>query len=93
MDSDARQRSAAVQATCRGHFLILRCWRRRNIHVVLDQRHLDGIQPQITAAAEAILRESSSPYTLPALISALEAISQLIRRVRNATAHISPPRP
>jgi hypothetical protein len=36
-----------------------------DVHAVLDQLHLDGTQPQITATAEAILRESGSPYTLP----------------------------
>jgi hypothetical protein len=49
-----------------------------DLHAVLDQLHLDGTQPQTTAAAEAILRESGSPYTLPTLISALgEVINQL----------------
>ena len=36
-----------------------------DVHAVLDQLHLDGTRPQITAAADAILRESGSPYTLP----------------------------
>ena len=63
-----------------------------DIHAVLDQLHLDGTQPEITAAAGAILRESGSPYTLPALISALdEVISQLTRSVHHATADITPP--
>ena len=65
-----------------------------DIHAVLDQLHLDGTQPQITTAAEAILRESGSPYTLPALIDALgEVIDQLTRTIRDATADISPPGP
>jgi len=63
-----------------------------DIHAVLDQLHLDGTQPQITSTAEAILRESGSPYTLPGLISALdEVISQLIRAKSQATAAASPP--
>ena len=63
-----------------------------DIHAVLDQLHLDGTQPQITRTAEAILRESGSPYTLPGLISALdEVISQLIRATRQAIADVSPP--
>ena len=63
-----------------------------DIHAVLDQLHLDGTQPEITSTAEAILRESDSPYTLPALISALdEVISQLTRATRHAIADITPP--
>jgi hypothetical protein len=63
-----------------------------DIHAVLDQLHLDGAQPEITITADAILRESGSPYTLPALISALdEVISQLTRATRHAIAEISPP--
>jgi hypothetical protein len=58
-------------------------------HAVLDQLHLDGTQPQITAMAEATLRESGSPYTLPALISALsDVIDQLTRATRHATTGI-----
>src|SRR5580704_15051336 len=58
-----------------------------DVHAVLDQLHLDGTRPEITIAADAILRESGSPYTLPALISALdEVISQLTRATRHAIA-------
>jgi hypothetical protein len=80
---------AAVQPA--GHarditFLLL------DVHAVLDQLHLDGTRPEITIAADAILRESGSPYTLPALISALdEMISQLNRSTRHAIADIRPP--
>jgi hypothetical protein len=60
-----------------------------DVHAVLDQLHLDGTQPQITSIAEAIMRESGSPYTLPGLISALdEVISQLTRATRHAVAQI-----
>jgi hypothetical protein len=64
-----------------------------DVHAVLDQLHLDGTQPQTTAAAEAILRESGSPYaTLPALISALsDVIDQLTRATHHATADIPSP--
>ena len=63
-----------------------------DVHAVLDQLHLDGTQPQITSTAEAILRESGSPYTMPGLISALdEVISQLTRATHHATADITPP--
>ncbi len=49
-----------------------------DIHAVLDQLHLDGTRPQITSTADAILRESGSPCTLPGLTGALdEVISQL----------------
>ena len=65
-----------------------------DIHAVLDQLHLDGTQPHITAAAEAVLRESGSPYTLPTLISALgEVIDQLTRATRHATADIRQAQP
>ena len=63
-----------------------------DVHAVLDQLHLDGTQPQITSTADAILRESGSPYTLPGLISALDdVISQLTRATRQAIADVSPP--
>jgi hypothetical protein len=65
-----------------------------DVHAVLDQLYPGGTQPQVTAAADAVLRASGSPYTLPALISALgEVINQLTRTIRDATADISPPRP
>jgi N-acetylglucosamine-6-phosphate deacetylase len=65
-----------------------------DIHSVLDQFYLDGTQTQITAAAEAVLRESGSPYTLPTLISALaEVIDQLTRATRHAAADIPQPQP
>jgi hypothetical protein len=57
------------------------------VHAVLDQLRLDGTQPQTTGAADAVLRESGSPYNLPALISALgDVINQLTRAIRHATA-------
>jgi hypothetical protein len=37
-----------------------------DVHAVLDHLYLDGTQPQITAPAEDYLRETASPYTLPA---------------------------
>ena len=61
-----------------------------DVHAVLDQLHLDGTQPEITSIAEAILRESGSPYTLPGLITGLdEVISQLTRATRQAIAEVS----
>jgi hypothetical protein len=41
-----------------------------DVHAVLDHLYLDGTQPQITSPAEDYLRESASPYSLPALIRA-----------------------
>jgi hypothetical protein len=62
-----------------------------DVHSVLDHLYLDGTQSQITAPAEDYLRESSSPYTLPTLISALaEVINLLGRVVRDASPPASP---
>ena len=62
-----------------------------DVHAVLDHLYLDGTQPEITAPAEDYLRESASPYTLPALIDALgEATGQLGRAGRQALAGIPP---
>jgi hypothetical protein len=56
-----------------------------DVHAVLDHLYLDGTQPQITAPAEDYLHESASPYTLPALISALaEVITMLSTAIREA---------
>jgi hypothetical protein len=63
-----------------------------DIHAVPGQLHLDGTQPQITTTAEAILRESGSPCTLPELTGGPgEVIGQLTRAIRHATADIGPP--
>ncbi len=65
-----------------------------DVHAVLDHLYLDGTQPGITAPAEDYLRESASPYTLPALIDALgEATGQLSRAERQALAGIPPDPP
>jgi hypothetical protein len=62
-----------------------------DVHAVLDHLYLDGTQPQITAPAEDYLRESASPYTMPALIDALaEATGQLSRAERQAFDAIPP---
>ena len=56
-----------------------------------DHLYLDGTQPQITSPAEDYLRESASPYTLPALIDALgEVTDQLSRAERQALDGIPP---
>jgi hypothetical protein len=57
-----------------------------DIHAVLDHLYLDGAQPHLTAPAEDYLRESASPYTLPALIGALaEVINLPGRAIRDAS--------
>jgi len=62
-----------------------------DVHAVLDHLYLDGTQPQITAPAEHYLRESASPYTLPALIDALgEVTDHLSRAERHALDGIPP---
>ncbi|HTQ90777.1 MAG TPA: hypothetical protein VMK84_14940 [Streptosporangiaceae bacterium] len=65
-----------------------------DVHAVLDHLYLDGTQPQITAPAEHYLRESASPYTLPALIDALgEVTGHLSRAGRQALDDIPPDPP
>jgi hypothetical protein len=65
-----------------------------DVHAVLDHLYLDGTQPQITAPAEDYLRESASPYTLPALIDALgEATDHLSRAERQAASRPARPHP
>ena len=60
-----------------------------DVHAVLDHLYLDGTRLQATAPAADYLRESASPYTLPALIDALaEVIAQLTRATRDATVYI-----
>ena len=67
-----------------------------DVHAVLDHLYLDGTQPQITAPAEDYLRESASPYTLPALIGAVvDVISMVGRAIRDAVppdlvTHLTP---
>jgi hypothetical protein len=60
-------------------------------HAVLDHLYLDGTRSQATGPAEDYLRESASPYTLPALIGALdEAISMLCRAETEAFRRTPP---
>src|SRR2546421_11499112 len=62
-----------------------------DIHAVLDHLYLDGTQPHITAPAEDYLRESASPYTLPALIGALDdVITMLTCAIRDTGPPASP---
>jgi hypothetical protein len=56
-----------------------------DVHAAMDHLYLDGTQPQITAPAEDYLRESASPYTLPALISAVgDVVTMLSHAIRHA---------
>ena len=65
-----------------------------DIHAVLDHLYLDGTRPEIISPAEDYLRESASPYSLPALIDALaEVTGQLSRAERQALGSIRPTRP
>ena len=62
-----------------------------DVHAVLDHLYLDGTQPEITAPAEDYLRESASPYSLPALIDALgEVTDHLSYAERHALGSIPP---
>ncbi len=62
-----------------------------DVHAVLDHLYLDGTQPQITSPAQDYLRESASPYSLPALIDALgEVTGRLSGAEREALARIPP---
>ena len=55
-----------------------------DVHAILDHLYLDGTQAHITDPAEDYLRESASPYTLPALIGALgEVVTMLTGAIRD----------
>ena len=60
-------------------------------HAVLDHLYLDGTRPQVTRPAEAWLRESASPYTLPALIDALDEVINTICRAECEAFGCAPP--
>jgi hypothetical protein len=62
-----------------------------DVHGLLSELCLDGVQPQITALIQASLRNCDSLYTPDTLISALdEVITQLIYATRDAAARIQP---
>jgi hypothetical protein len=61
-------------------------------HSVLGQICLDPDRPDIAGRAGELLRYTGSPYTLPALIAALDdVINQLTRAMRDAFASLTPP--
>ncbi len=64
-----------------------------DVHAVLDHLYLDGTQPQITSPAEDYLRESASPYTLPALIDALGEVTDQLSRAESKALDSIPPSP
>ena len=61
-----------------------------DVHAVLDHLYLDGTQPEITSPAEDYLRESASPYTLPALIDALDEVISLLSRAEREAFRCTP---
>ena len=62
-----------------------------DVHAVLDHLYLDGTRPRATRPAEAYLRESASPYTLPALISALDDVISMLCRAETQAFPCTPP--
>ena len=64
-----------------------------DVHAVLDHLYLDGTQPQITSPAEHCLRESASPYSLPALIDALGEVTDRLSRAERQALDGIPPGP
>ncbi|HEU5387998.1 MAG TPA: hypothetical protein VFV73_19050 [Streptosporangiaceae bacterium] len=85
--SDYRIASISLDADCTRDLILM----LTDVHAVLDHLYPDGTQPQITAPAEDYLRESASPYSLPALIDALgEATGQLSRAEHQALGSIPP---
>jgi hypothetical protein len=62
-----------------------------DVRAVLDHLYLDGTQPAITAPAEDYLRESASPYTLPALIDALDEVTIQLSHAEREALHGIPP--
>ena len=64
-----------------------------DVHAVLDHLYFDSTQPHITAPAEDYLRESASPYTLPALIGALDDVITMLTRAIRDTGPLASPDP
>ena len=64
-----------------------------DVHAVLDHLYLDGTRPEITSPAEDYLHQSASPYTLPALIDALGAVTDRLSRAERLALDSIPPDP
>ncbi len=58
---------------------------------VLDHLYLDGTRPEATGPAEDYLRESAGPYTLPALIGALDEVITMLCRAETEAFRCTPP--
>jgi len=60
-----------------------------DVHGVLEHLYRDAPSPELTAAAEAYLRESASDHTLASLINAVDSLgTQLTCAMRDAVDHI-----
>jgi hypothetical protein len=66
-----------------------------DVHGLLDYYlHLADADPELTAPAEAYLRETASGHTLATVIEALDNLAtQLTRATRDAVLHSCPPPP
>ncbi len=65
-----------------------------DVHGLLGDLCLDPVRPQLTALAQAILRDCDSPCTPDTLLSALDqVITQLTYAIRDAFSPIQPPPP
>jgi hypothetical protein len=60
-----------------------------DVHGLLDHLHLDGADPELTAAADSYLHyTTTNHHTLPTIIDALDnLISQLTHTMREAVLH------
>lgn len=61
-----------------------------DIRAVLDHLYLDGTQPEITSPGEDYLREYASPYSLPALIDALDEVTTQLSHAERGALHAIP---
>jgi hypothetical protein len=65
-----------------------------DVHGLIGDLCLDPARPQLTALAQAVLRDCDSPYTPGTLLSALDqVITQLTHAIRDALGPIQPPPP
>jgi hypothetical protein len=65
-----------------------------DVHGLLGDLCLHPARPQLTALAQAILRDCDSPYTPDTLLGALDqVITHLTHAIRDALGPIQPPPP
>ena len=62
-----------------------------DVHGLLADLCLDPARPQLTALAQAILRDCDSPYSLPALIEALGDVINMLSHAEREALHGIPP--